>query len=232
LWTLVTQTSAPASIAQVGRSEWNGRCAPRASSTISGFPRRWQTCISVPLIDRLPGVRLLLGQAETIDLAGRRIGWNDAEGNHREVGYDRLVLAAGSVNKLLPVPGVAEHAHGFRGLPEALYLRDHITHQLELADIADDPHERVARRTFVVVGAGYTGTEVAAHGCLFTDHLTRRRGPRPEPGPRWLLLDLAQRVLPELDRRLSRTAAQVLGRRGVEVRTGTSVREATGRGCI
>ena len=49
--------------------------------------------------------------------------------------YDRLMLAAGSVNKLLPMPGVAEHAHGFRGLPEALYLRDHI-----------DPPVRAGRR--------------------------------------------------------------------------------------
>jgi NADH:ubiquinone reductase (H+-translocating) len=192
-------------------------------------PRR----VSVPLTDRLPGVRLLLGHAETIDLDGHRVGWYDAEDRHHETGYDRLVLAAGSVNKLLPVPGVTEHAHGFRGLPEALYLRDHMTRQLELADIAADREERAARRTFVVVGAGYTGTEVAAHGALFTTHLTRRRETRTgpaDPPPRWLLLDLAARVLPELDPRLSRTAADVLERRGVEVRTSCSVREATREG--
>ena len=69
-----------------------------------------------------------------------------------------------------------------------------------------------ARCTFVVVGAGYTGTEVAAQGVLFTDalaaaeHRLRRDGPRP----RWLLLDIADRVLPELDERLSRTADRVL----------------------
>lgn len=44
---------------------------------------------------------------------------------HR-LGYDRLVPAAGSVNKLLPIPGVPEYAHGFRGVPEASYLRDHV----------------------------------------------------------------------------------------------------------
>ncbi len=86
-------------------------------------------------------------------------------------GYDRLVLAVGSVNKLLPIPGVAEHAHGFRGIPEALYLRDHVTRQIELAATTEDPREREARCTFVVVGAGYTGTEVAAQGPLFTDAL-------------------------------------------------------------
>ncbi|MEU6091405.1 NAD(P)/FAD-dependent oxidoreductase [Streptomyces sp. NPDC047085] len=192
-------------------------------------PRR----VSVPLASALPEVRLLLGQADTVDLAGRRIGWTDAEDNHREAGYDRLVVAVGSVNKLLPIPGVTEHAHGFRGLPEALYLRDHITRQLDLADIADDPEERTARRTFVVVGAGYTGTEVAAHGALYTGDLSHRHpqahSDRP---PRWLLLDVAERVLPELDVRLSRTAARVLRRRGVEVRLSTSVREATRDGVV
>jgi len=188
-------------------------------------PRR----ISVPLGDTLPGVRLLLGEAEAVDLAARRVEWNDVEDNPHRTGYDRLVLAVGSVNKLLPVPGIAEHAHGFRGLPEALYLRDHVTRQLELADMAADPGERDARRTFVVVGAGYTGTEVAAHGRLFTDQVTRRR-PGSGPPPSWLLLDVAPRVLPELDRRLSRTAHRVLSDRGVEIRTGTTVREAVEEG--
>ncbi|MFD5586669.1 NAD(P)/FAD-dependent oxidoreductase [Streptomyces sp. NPDC127063] len=190
-------------------------------------PRR----VSVPLVTALPGIKLLLGQAEAIDLRARHVRWTDAEDNRREVAYDRLVLAAGSVNKLLPIPGVTEHAHGFRGLPEALYLRDHITRQLVLADIAQNAHERAARHTFVVVGAGYTGTEVAAHGVLYTDHLSRlhSRG-RIDRGPHWLLLDVAERVLPELDPRLSRTADRVLRRRGVDVRMGISVQEATSDG--
>ena len=65
----------------------------------------------------------------------------DVEGRVGEIGYDRLVLAVGSVNKLLPIPGVAEHAHGFRGIPEALYLRDHMTRQLELAAASEDRSE-------------------------------------------------------------------------------------------
>jgi hypothetical protein len=140
----------------------------------------------------------------TIDPAARRIGWRDAEDTQREVGYDRLVLAAGSGNKPLPVPGTSEYAHGFRGLPEALYLRDHLTRQLELADIADGLYERTARRTFVVVGAGYTGTEVAAHGCLFTGHLTRRH--RLDPPPHWLLPWVCSRPFPagRRDRRTNR----------------------------
>ena len=94
-----------------------------------------------------------------------------------------VVLSVGSVNKLLPVPGVAEHAHGFRGIPEALYLRDHMTRQMELADTTDDPAERRPGRTFVVVGAGYTGTEVAAHGVRYTDIMYARHPRLARPSP-------------------------------------------------
>nr|WP_188272808.1 NAD(P)/FAD-dependent oxidoreductase [Streptomyces sp. CBMA152] len=187
-------------------------------------PRR----VTVSLPGTLPGVRLVLGEAGRVDLAQGRVHYRDPEGRQGELAYDRLVLAVGSVNKLLPVPGVVDYAHGFRALPEALYLRDHITRQIELAATSDDAEERAARRTFVVVGAGYTGVEVAAQGVLFTDALVRRHRDRGHSAPpRWLLVDIAPRVLPELDRRLSHSADRVLRARGVEVRPGTSVAEAT-----
>ncbi|QIP88173.1 NAD(P)/FAD-dependent oxidoreductase [Streptomyces sp. Tu 2975] len=192
-------------------------------------PRR----VTVSLPGSLPRVRLVLGRATGVDLDGRHVHYEDTEGGTGRLDYDRLVLAVGSVNKLLPVPGVAEHAHGFRGLPEALYLRDHVTRQMELAASAGTVEERAARRTFVVVGAGYTGTEVAAQGALFTRALADRlRTGHPEPPPRWILVDIAERVLPELDRRLSDTADRVLRERGVEVRTRTSVKEATADGAL
>ncbi|MER5434486.1 FAD-dependent oxidoreductase [Streptomyces sp. NPDC002588] len=191
-------------------------------------PRR----VTVSLADTLQQTRLVLGEAGRIDLDARTVHYDDPEGNSGTLPYDRLVLTVGSVNKLLPIPGVAEHAHGFRGLPEALYLRDHITRQIELAASADNAAECEARCTFVVVGAGYTGTEVAAQGQLFTDALVRAHPLRTGMRPRWLLLDVAERVLPELDERLSRTAGGVLRERGVEVRMGTSVREATHDGVV
>ncbi|WP_455568967.1 FAD-dependent oxidoreductase [Streptomyces lincolnensis] len=191
-------------------------------------PRR----VTVSLSDTLPHVRLVLGEADGIDLDARTVHYTDPEGDDGTLTYDRLVLAAGSVNKLLPIPGVAENAHGFRGLPEALYLRDHVTRQVELAAASDDPASCAARCTFVVVGAGYTGTEVAAHGKLFTDAQVRKHPLREGMRPRWLLLDVADRVLPELDERLSRTADRTLKERGVEVRMGTSVKEATPDGVL
>ena len=77
-------------------------------------PRR----ISVSLFDALPPtVRHATGEVDELDLDARQVGWQDPEGKHHELEYDRIVLAAGSVHKVMPIPGVTEYAHGFRGVP-------------------------------------------------------------------------------------------------------------------
>jgi NADH:ubiquinone reductase (H+-translocating) len=182
--------------------------------------------IRVSLPGRLRRTRFVLGTVTRVDPARKVVSWAGPEGASGQVGYDRLILTAGSVNKLLPIPGIADYAHGFRSIAEAMYLRDHIIRQLELASVANDPAERQARCTFVVVGAGYTGTEVTAHGQLMTTRLVKTLPGLAGQEIRWMLLDLAPRVLAELDPRLSKTADRVLRRRGVQVLTGTSVTEA------
>jgi NADH dehydrogenase len=186
--------------------------------------------VAAPLAATCRGVRHVLGAVTDIDMGGRQLAVRDPEGNRRTVGYDQLVIALGSVNKLLPIPGVADHAHGFRSLAEALYLRDHLLRQIEIADLAGDRAERDARCTFVVVGAGYTGTEVAASGQLLTAMAARRRAGLSGQKLRWMLVDVAPRVMPELDPRLSGIASKVLSARGVEIRTGTSVEHASADG--
>lgn len=188
-------------------------------------PRR----ISVALADALPScVRHAPGEVDMLDLAERRIGWLDPEGGNHETTYDRLVIAAGSVHKVLPIPGITDYAQGFRGVPEALYLRDHLIRQVELAAMTDDPEERQARLTFVVVGAGYTGTEVTAQGQLFTSEIARSRGLGDE-ATQWILISRGE-VLAGLAKHLSRTADRTLRERGVDVRTDETVEEATKEG--
>jgi len=196
-------------------------------------PRR----VAVPLTDLEPGVRLMPGTVTEVDIDGRRVGLADPEGERRTVSYDRLLLTVGSVGKLLPIPGVAEHALGFRSIGEALALRDHLVRQVELAAAIGAPSaraeaERDARCTFVVVGAGYTGTEVAAHGQLLTQAAAARHAGLRDQPIRWLLLDIAPRLLPELDPHLSATATRVLTRRGVEVRAGTTIEKAANDGVL
>ncbi|HTU72635.1 MAG TPA: FAD-dependent oxidoreductase [Trebonia sp.] len=182
--------------------------------------------ICAGLARQLRTMRFVLGTVRHVDARRRTVSWGGSGGTAGEFRYDRLILAAGSVNKLLPIPGVADYAHGFRSIWEALYLRDHITSQLELAAAAADPAERAERCTFVVVGGGYTGTEVTAQGQLLTTRLARTLPGLAGQPVRWLLLDTAPRLLPELESHLSRTAERVLRRRGVEVRTGQSVTRA------
>jgi NADH dehydrogenase len=149
------------------------------------------------------------------------------EGRESTLSWDRLVITSGSVTRLLSIPGVAEHAKGFKSIAEAVYLRDHVLRQLELAEQTDDPAERAARATFVVVGAGYTGTELVAQGQLLALDALRPGSGLTAKDVRWVLVDMAPRVLPGLSQRLSGPALRVLQERGVEVRLQTSVSEVT-----
>jgi NADH:ubiquinone reductase (H+-translocating) len=198
---------------------------PLMPQVTGGIVEPRHVCASLPR--RLRGARFVLGTVQHVDARRQMVSWASPEGGSGECRYDRLVLTAGSVNKLLPIPGLAEYAHGFRSIAEAQYLGDHITRQLELAQVAANPAERQARCTFIVVGAGYTGTEVTAQGQLLTTRLARQMPGLGNHEIRWILLDTAPRVLPDLDPRLSKTADRVLRRRGVDVRTGQSVTEAT-----
>jgi NADH:ubiquinone reductase (H+-translocating) len=183
--------------------------------------------IAVSLSATLRRTRFVPGHVIGVDLPNRAITVAGPDGQRRELGWDRLVLACGSVSRTLPLPGMLEQAKGFKNIAEALYLRDHVLGQLELAGASDDPAQRRARCTFVVVGAGYSGTEVAAQGQLFT-HAARRHYPGIRPDElRWLLVDQASVILPELGHRLGDAALRILRRRGLEVRLNTTVEEVT-----
>jgi NADH:ubiquinone reductase (H+-translocating) len=197
---------------------------PLMPQVAGGLVEPHHVCASLP--QRLPKARFVLGTVTQVDPRQKMVSWVGPDGSSGELGYDRVILTAGSVNKLLPIPGIADYAHGFRSIAEAMFLRYEITRQLEVAAVAADPAERAARCTFVVVGAGYTGTEVAAQGQLLTTRLAKAMPGLDGQQIQWMLLDTAPRLLPELNPRLSKTADRVLRRRGVQVRTGQSVTEA------
>jgi NADH dehydrogenase len=190
-----------------------------ASGTIE--PRH----VVVPLRRVLRRTRLIIGRATGFDVDRRTVTVTPPEGEARTIAWDRLVLASGSVSRLPGIPGLAEHARGFKTLPEGIYLRNHVLRQLELADATDDVAERAARLTFVVVGAGYAGTELVAELQALTSRaIAAYPGLRPLD-VRWVLCDVAPMILPELGRELGRTALRVLRERGVEVRLETGVKE-------
>ena len=136
--------------------------------------------VAIPLANALRGVQAIRGRVDGVDLDGRTVRFTDPEERSRVLSWDRLVLTPGSVTRLFDVPGLAEHARGLKSTAEALYLRDHVLEQLELADVDDDPGRRQARRTIVVVGASYSGTELVVQLRALADSAAKQMGFDPD----------------------------------------------------
>ncbi|WP_229719004.1 NAD(P)/FAD-dependent oxidoreductase [Nocardia jinanensis] len=183
--------------------------------------------VAVSLVDALPRVRLVVATVESIDLDGRTITVTSEHHTPRTLFWDRLVLTPGSVTRLFDVPGLAEHGRGLKTVAEALYLREQLLRQLELADHEGDRDLRRARRTVVVVGASYAGTELTAQLRALADTYAKRRGFDPAE-IRFVLLDTADRVMPEVGEKLSDKVLAVLRDRGIDIRLGTSLKELAG----
>ncbi|RKT78248.1 NADH dehydrogenase [Terracoccus luteus] len=179
--------------------------------------------VAVPLTTTLDGVRVRRGLATEVDVENRRLVVEAASGQRTEVDYDILVLAPGSVSRLVDVPGLAEHAIGFKTVAQAMFLRDHVLGRLQAASELRTPDERRALLTFVVVGAGYAGTELVAQMALLTDGLRPVFPMIGDDEVRWVLLDMAPKVMPELGQHLGDDALALLERRGVDVRLETSL---------
>ena len=178
--------------------------------------------VVVPLRMMCPHSELLLGSMTGLD-EGRRAATLETEDGTVEVTYERLVVALGAVARTLPIPGLAEHGHGFNDLADAIALRNHVLRQLELADGGLDADAARRHLTFVFVGAGYAGVEALAElSDLVRDAL--RYYPRlREIAPRWVLVDAAPTILPEIPTKLGEYAARELAGRGVDVRVGTTL---------
>src|SRR5437868_3026007 len=178
--------------------------------------------VVVPLRQMAPHAELLLGRLTALD-PQRRQARVETEEESLTVDYHEVVVALGSVPRALPIPGLVEHALGFKSLADAIYLRNHVLRRLEAADIAPTEGRRARELTFVFVGAGYAGVEALAElSDLVRDALRfypELRGERQ----RWLLVDAAPKILPEIPTRLGDYAARELARRGVDIRVATTL---------
>src|SRR4051794_36144558 len=178
--------------------------------------------VVVPLRVMCPHSELVLGRAVELDFARRRVQVETLEGLVN-VGYEGLVIALGSISRALPIPGLAEHALGFKDLADAIQLRNHVLQRLDAADAAPNDTHRERELTFVFVGAGYAGVEALAElSDLVRDALRYYPNLRHAP-QRWVLVDAASKILPEIPHRLGEYAAQQLVKRGVEIRVETTL---------
>lgn len=177
---------------------------------------------TVPLIEMLPGVRIVRAYVDSVDLPGHRLQCRDQENTSYELSWDRLVLTPGSISRLFDIPGLAEHARGLKSTAQALYLRDHIVEQFELARIDSDPQRAAARTTIVVVGSSYSGTELIAQLCAMSSVAVHSFGFTPGD-VRLILLERSGRMMPDLGAELAARAERVLRRRGVQIRVGVTL---------
>ena len=177
----------------------------------------------VSLSRRLRHTVLVPGRAAGIDLDARQVLVRSITGNPEVLGYDRLVLAPGSVTRTMDVPGLREYGRGCKTLAEAAFLRDHVLAQLEIANTSHDPDERARRCRFVVVGGGYAGVETAANLQLTTS-VVARRFPRIDPAlVQWHVVQHHDGLMPGLGDRLGEDTRRVLESRGIHVDLGVGV---------
>jgi NADH:ubiquinone reductase (H+-translocating) len=180
--------------------------------------------VVVPLRVMCPHADLVLGRVVTHDVEARRIQV-ETEERLFWLDYTNFVVALGAVARTLPIPGLADHALGFKSLSDGIHLRNHVLTRLEVATAATAEGHRRRELTFVFVGAGYAGVEALAElADLVRDAL--RYYPMLQGVPQhWVLVDAAPKILPEIQSRLGDYAAALLARRGIDIRVNTTLEE-------
>ena len=181
--------------------------------------------VVTPLREILSRTYLRLGAVSAHDPVARTVELRGHDGDTEQLRYDQLILSVGSVSRTVPVPGLDEHAIGFKSLADAIWLRNHVVETLEMANATEDPARREQLLTYVFVGGGYAGLEALAELQDFAADAIDRYPRARLTGMRWILVEAADRVLPEIDVGLADYAVTQLRGRGIEIRLGTQLEE-------
>jgi NADH:ubiquinone reductase (H+-translocating) len=183
--------------------------------------------VVVPLRTMCPHAELVRGRVTALDESSRRVSVTTDLGGV-EIAYERLVVALGSAARMLPIPGLLEHARTFKDLGDAVRLRNHVLRQLEMAEA--DPANAREHLSFVFVGAGYAGVEALAEVRQLVRDAGRHFPRLRQVTQRWVLVDAGPRILGEVPDQLARHTTAHLERDGVEILTSmtlTSVADGT-----
>ncbi|MEV0591674.1 NAD(P)/FAD-dependent oxidoreductase [Nonomuraea cavernae] len=184
--------------------------------------------VVAPLRRVLPKVRILNGTVTQVDHAERTATFQPAEGEARRIGYDLIVMAAGSISRTLPIPGLTDIGIGLKTVGEAIALRNRVLHLLDVAESTDDPEVRRRALTFVVVGAGFAGVEVLAElEDMARDSTRYYRNIKPSD-IRWVLVEATRRVLPEVGPEMGKWTLEQLRERGIDVKLDTRLESCVG----
>ncbi|MDH5278243.1 MAG: FAD-dependent oxidoreductase, partial [Actinomycetota bacterium] len=142
--------------------------------------------------------------------------------------YDVLVSAVGAVSRTLPIPGLAEWATGFKTVEEAIQLRNRILECLDIAESTNDPLIRRRNLTVVVVGGGYAGVEALAELEDMARYAVRYYRTLAPEDLHFVLVEGADRILPEVGPQLGVWTLEQLRKRGIDVHLSTFLDSTVG----
>lgn len=172
-----------------------------------------------------------LGWVTDVDVAEKAVLVSAPDGRERRVPYDSLIVAAGASNSYFGNDGFAEHAPSLKNIDDALELRSRIFHAFEMAELEEDPAARQRWLTFILIGAGPTGVEMAGQIAELAHRALKGQYRHADLAKtRIILVDAADRVLPAFDPPMSRDALRQLSTMGVDVRLNTRVVDVDAEG--
>jgi NADH dehydrogenase len=183
--------------------------------------------VVIPLREQLKRTELRLGWVTGGDPSANSLQVNLLDGDTVDFHFDQLVVALGSVSRTFPIPGLVEHAIGFKTIAEAVTLRNRVVRFMETAEEIDDPERRRSFLSFVFVGGGYAGLEGVAELQDFAAGALKHYPRCREVGMRWVLVEAAPRVMPEIQWQLAEFTRRLLEKRGIEVMLETQVTAVT-----
>jgi NADH dehydrogenase len=181
--------------------------------------------VVVPLRERLKRTELRVGWVTGGDPSSNSLTVELLDGDSAKFEYDQVVIALGSVSRTAPIPGLSEHAFGFKTIAEAIALRNRLVRLLETAEETEDEELRRQYLGFVFVGGGYAGLEAIAELHDFAQDVLPDYPRCRQTGMRWILVEAAPRIMAEIQPQLAEFAKEVMRKRGVEIRLETQLSE-------
>jgi NADH:quinone reductase (non-electrogenic) len=172
---------------------------------------------ATPLRQLLPGVACRTERVHRINLASSEIEFEDGSGTMGRLPYDHIVIACGAESSLGIIPGMSEHAFGFKVMRDAIDLRQHIVRQMEQAEVTNDSERRRRHLSFIVVGAGFSGVEVAGEINELVRSSTRFYRNFKKDEVTVSLVHTRDVILPEVARTLGEFARKRMEKAGVTV---------------
>jgi NADH dehydrogenase len=176
------------------------------------------------ILRRQKNTTVILGEVTGVDKDKKCVFFSDADRKNVPIPYDYLVLATGVTQSYFGHNEFAQYAPGLKTLMDAVEVRNKVLHAFEQAEAEEDPSRHRDLLTFILVGAGPTGVEMAAALAVLVRSTLKSEFRRIDPATaRILLVDMAPRVLPTFSEDLSTAAKERLQKLGVEIRLGHAV---------